>query len=62
MLSQLMPQGLAWPQERNSPAQQKIAGLAPRLQRIEVSAANLLLEMRPETTMEYRKTSRRLGL
>lgn len=52
MLSQLMPQGLAWPQSMGSIPQKKIAGLAPRLQRCEESATQLLLEMRPESTVK----------
>lgn len=44
-----MPRGLVWSYEPNSTLYKYVAGYAPRLEAVEVSADLLLEEMRPET-------------
>ena len=45
-----MPRGELWSREQTSPLYKYSSGYSPRLQRGEMSANQLLLEMRPETT------------
>ncbi|ALP41297.1 putative phage tail protein [Aeromonas schubertii] len=51
-LSSQMPRGKAWPTDPDSSIQLYIKGFAPRLAEAEFSADQLLLEMRPETTVQ----------
>ncbi|ECF0258978.1 DUF2313 domain-containing protein [Salmonella enterica subsp. enterica serovar Agbeni] len=52
VLESVMPRGLAWPRERTAALSRFLAGIAPRLARVETNGDRLLLEMRPETTEE----------
>ncbi|AZQ10172.1 YmfQ family protein [Shewanella khirikhana] len=45
-----MPRGILWPREVTLDLNKYAAGYAPRLERAEASADELLYEMRPETT------------
>ncbi|WP_447077664.1 YmfQ family protein [Shewanella algae] len=45
-----MPRGILWPREVTLDLSKYAAGYAPRLERAEASADELLYEMRPETT------------
>lgn len=47
-----MPRGLIWSREHTRKLHQYVAGYAPRLEAVEVSAEGLLAEMRPETTVQ----------
>jgi uncharacterized protein YmfQ (DUF2313 family) len=47
-----MPQGDIWSRDQSGPLYKYVAGYAPRLQRAERSADQLLLEMRPNSTQQ----------
>ncbi|MDA1379763.1 DUF2313 domain-containing protein [Plesiomonas shigelloides subsp. oncorhynchi] len=51
-LQQQMPRGRAWPYDPDSDLTKYRIGFAKRLADLELSADQLLLEMRPETTVE----------
>jgi uncharacterized protein YmfQ (DUF2313 family) len=51
-LLQQMPRGRAWPRDPESNLSQYVKGFAQRLVDAELSADQLLLEMRPETTVQ----------
>lgn len=50
-LLQQMPRGRAWPRDPEAFLPKYALGFAKRLQEVELSAEQLLLEMRPETTV-----------
>lgn len=47
-----MPRGVIWQRSTSLDLYKYAQGYAPRLERVEASADNLLLEMRPETTLQ----------
>lgn len=47
-----MPRGVIWPRATSLNLYKYAQGYAPRLERAEASAGDLLLEMRPETTLQ----------
>lgn len=49
-LQQQMPRGRAWPRDVDASLPKYVIGFARRLAELELSADQLLLEMRPETT------------
>ncbi|MCE9848412.1 DUF2313 domain-containing protein [Aeromonas allosaccharophila] len=51
-LLQQMPRGRAWPRDHDANLPKYVLGFAKRLQELELSADALLLEMRPETTVQ----------
>lgn len=51
-IMQQMPRGLIWQRETSLDLYKYVAGYAPRLEAVEVSAEGLLLEMRPETCQQ----------
>jgi len=51
-LLQQMPRGRAWPRDADANLPKYVRGFAKRLQEVELSADQLLLEMRPETTVQ----------
>ncbi|MCQ4108098.1 putative phage tail protein [Aeromonas sp. JL9] len=51
-LLQQMPRGRAWPRDPDAFLPKYALGFAKRLQEVELSAEQLLLEMRPETTVQ----------
>ncbi|MBC8686550.1 DUF2313 domain-containing protein [Aeromonas hydrophila] len=52
VLLQQMPRGRAWPRDPESNTSKYVLGFAKRLVDCEVSADQLYLEMRPETTVQ----------
>ena len=50
-LLQQMPRGRAWPRDPDANLPKYVMGFAKRLAELELSADQLLLEMRPETTV-----------
>jgi len=51
-LLQQMPRGRVWPRDPDTNLPKYVAGFAKRLRDLELSADQLLLEMRPETTVQ----------
>lgn len=51
-LLQQMPRGRAWPRDPDANLPKYVMGFAKRLAQLELSADQLLLEMRPETTVQ----------
>lgn len=51
-LLQQMPRGRAWPRDPDADLPKYVMGFAKRLAQLELSADQLLLEMRPETTVQ----------
>ncbi len=51
-LQQQMPRGRAWPRDVDADLPKYVMGFAKRLADLELSADQLLLEMRPETTVQ----------
>ena len=51
-LLQQMPRGKAWPRDHDAYLPKYVRGFAKRLADLELSADGLLLEMRPETTVQ----------
>lgn len=51
-LLQQMPRGRAWPRDPEAYLPKYVSGFAQRLADLELSADELLLEMRPETTVQ----------
>lgn len=49
---QQMPRGRAWPRDPDASLPKYVMGFAKRLAELELSADQLLLEMRPETTVQ----------
>lgn len=52
VLLQQMPRGRAWPRDPESDLAKYVLGFAKRLSDAELSAEQMLLEMRPETTVQ----------
>ena len=52
VLIQQLPVGRAWPRDPEAFLPKYALGFAKRLQEVELSADQLLLEMRPETTVQ----------
>lgn len=51
-LQQQMPRGRAWPRDPDASLSRYIQGFAKRLAELELSADQVILEMRPETTIQ----------
>ena len=52
LLLSLLPRGRAWPRDPDAYLPKYVSGFAQRLADLELSADELLLEMRPETTVQ----------